>query len=395
MSIAITALGCLTPLGHRIDQVFDALLRGEIAVRPWQDETGWSYFAGRMADFNPRDFLKQKGLAALSRSSLLASAAMALLDGGPAGAGSAAGSEALKTALVVGTAYGHLESKFRFCEEAGKTGVQLVSPILFPNTILNALGGHTAILYGLRGPNSTLSSGRASGLEALRYGKELIEAGRADRAAVVGCDEVSTALLRGLEAKGELASADPGGPEASLPYHPRRRGFYPGEAAAAGLLEKEPEGISAAGKRAPLGLLAGCGLQSAIRRSLAAAVKEAAMQALDEAGIAPKDLGAAVLSGSGAPEDREEAEALGPLLDGKIPSFAPKRALGESFGAAGVLGIALALECLRRRLVPPTPGASGPASLGLSERPAACERPWALVTAVEKSTASAAVLRQA
>ncbi|MEV4505405.1 beta-ketoacyl synthase N-terminal-like domain-containing protein [Streptomyces klenkii] len=67
-----------------------------------------------------------------------------------------------------------------------------------PQTSSNVVACWVAIRYGLRGPNLTVGNGVTSGLDALAWARNLVLAGRAEAAVVVGVEpanDVVTKLL--------------------------------------------------------------------------------------------------------------------------------------------------------------------------------------------------------
>lgn len=84
------------------------------------------------------------------------------------------------TALVLGGSAGSYQSIVDFTASS-MTGDRpyLVDPARFPNTVMNKAAGQTAIWYGLKGPNATISGGRLTGLLALSYSTRLHRRGRA------------------------------------------------------------------------------------------------------------------------------------------------------------------------------------------------------------------------
>jgi 3-oxoacyl-[acyl-carrier-protein] synthase II len=384
--VVVTRAGVLVPQGLGLDAVAAAVAEGRRALGPSRVLPGC--FSAELRE-DPKAHVRRKGLAALSRAARLTAAAIEdLVSGSPASAG---GLDLDRCGLVVGTAHGHLESKTRFHDEACQGGVTLVSPIVFPNTIINSLAGHAAILFGLRGPNSTVTSGCLSGLDALLRARSLLRAGRAEKLVVAACDEVSTPLLEGLRAAGEISSADPAGPSASVPFGAGSGGIYPGEAAAAVLLESAA-GAARAGRK-PILSLAGIGESSAVRKPLVDAVAGAMQQALAEAGLGQDGVAWLCLSGSGDTElDRAEAAAVSRLFGPAKPAAALKAVFGETFAAAGLLGVLAAGVAQRAGFVPPTPGVRGVESQSLAAERRAASTGAVLVNAVDRAGAVSVVV---
>src|SRR5690606_28749306 len=80
-----------------------------------------------------------------------------------------------RAACVVGTNYSNLEAIVSLDEDARKYGVNNTNPGIFPETVLNAIGGHLAEKFQLRGVNVTLSDGDETGWKLIRYAIDLLQ----------------------------------------------------------------------------------------------------------------------------------------------------------------------------------------------------------------------------
>jgi 3-oxoacyl-[acyl-carrier-protein] synthase II len=382
--LVITGVGALTALGFGGEPLAAALRGGASAVRRSASIPG--LFAAEISAA-PKSFVPRKGLASLSRAAQIGAAAIeSLLRAAPPPPEETAG-----YGLVTGTAFGHIDSKARFHDEAQREGVGLVSPMVFPNTIINSLAGHAAILYGFRGPNSTVTSGRRSGLDALLRAGSLLRSGRARRMVVAGCDEASPALARALRAAGELSPEDPFGPSPSTPFAVGRSGIYLGEGAAAVFLESS-SAAAEAGRQSFIKVL-GWGEASTVSRTLEAAVAEALRAALERGDAKPADVSWLSLSGCGSPElDAAEAAAVREVFGEGKPSAALKAIFGETFGAAGMIACAAAALARREDIVPATPGSERSQLEGLAPAPRRAASGPILLSAVETSGATAVLV---
>src|SRR5581483_10916027 len=112
--------------------------------------------------------------------------------------------------LVVGTMLSGVGAVTEFDRRSITAGPHRVSPLDFPNTVLNATAGQTAIWFGLRGVNATIAAGEASGLAALIYAADLIRWGRADALVAGGADELGGASLSVFESAGTARHASVG-----------------------------------------------------------------------------------------------------------------------------------------------------------------------------------------
>jgi 3-oxoacyl-[acyl-carrier-protein] synthase II len=328
LKIAVTALGAVLPGGTGAASLRRAAEGGAPLVPPVAGAAGFP--AATIGD-GLKALVRRKGLAALSRGALLAAAAIEdLLVVRPDAL--TAGCEPGDVALLVGTAFGHVESKADFHATALRDGVRLVSPIVFPNTIINSPGGHAAILFGLTGPNSTITSGRRSGLEAILRATTLLRSGRARRAIVVGADEASPSLLRAMSARRSAGAA------------PASYSAFLGEVGVALLLELLPAGGAPGG-----GLLVAGRAERNVsrRRDARACLAEAVAAALAEAGVEPAGVGLVLTSrGTDEPLDGAGAAALRPLLERGAVEVDLARIHGETWGASGALAAGTVLAFL-------------------------------------------------
>lgn len=169
----IVGWSVLSPLGTGRREFADRLRRGG---RPRR----------RFPALDLTELVGGKGTRVLDRMTLMVIATTDMvLREYAGGLGDAVGS----VGLVLGTSTGSVASTTAFVRD---TFVQerpyFVNPTLFPNTVMNGAAGHTAIWHGLRGLNSTISSGHLTGLATLRYASRMIRSGYAETL-LVGCVE--------------------------------------------------------------------------------------------------------------------------------------------------------------------------------------------------------------
>ena len=187
----------------------------------------------------------------------------------------------------------------------------------------NAAAGELAIAYRLGGPLVTLTAGAASGLGAVGHAADLVRTGRADALVAGGADALDDDLRRWLAAGGLDPGRAPSEGAAVLVLERADRAHARGRPVLGSV-----EGVAAGFEPDPAGARAGDGLAAAVAT------------ALEEAGRAPSEIRVLV---SAAPPALAglEARALGGVEPQTI--VRPKDALGETFGAAGALGLLAAL----------------------------------------------------
>ncbi len=351
----VTGRGLVSALGHDPGAVHDALCEGRGGLAPVElfDATALTRpVAGEVKGFEPRRHLGERNLRPLDRTSRLVTVAaqLALDDAGSTPAGRA---EA-EVGLVLGTVYGSVRTIAEFDRRALTAGPSYASPMDFANTVINAPAGQAAIWHGLRGVSSTVSTGAASGLQAIAAGAALVAAGRAEALLAGGAEELAFESFLAMERAGLLALVAPD----PVPFECPARGFLPGEGA--GLLMLEPESAVARRGARPLAEVRGCGTGfdpslGSDSGSARAAAERAIRAALVAGQTRSDELGGLLVGASGAAADEALAAALAGALGpaaASLPVAAPKASLGETLGADGGLQAVLAVESLLRGRLP-------------------------------------------
>lgn len=108
--------------------------------------------------------------------------------------------------MIIATQSGEINHIEDYYLSFGRHNPAQASAFLFPNTVLNVIGGFLSQHFGLKNFCHTLSCRGSSGLDALEMAYTLVTTGRASRVLVIGTDEVSPATLRGYRDIGLLAS---------------------------------------------------------------------------------------------------------------------------------------------------------------------------------------------
>jgi 3-oxoacyl-[acyl-carrier-protein] synthase II len=338
--VVVTGAGVLSPLADSPQGLHAALCAGtsglkSIELFPLDGlglDGGGPREAGEIRPFEPREYLGERNLRPVDRTSrlLLAAAQRALEESGWTPELRAA----REVGLVLGTTFCSVKTIAEFDRRGLQLGPSHVSPLDFANSVINAAAGQTAIWHGLRGVNSTLSAGEASGLLAIATGAGMIGSGRAEALLAGGAEELCFESFLGHLRAHRLSEVAP------LPLDARRSGFALAEGAALLMLE-EGEAASARGARA-LAAVLGHGAAfdpSESEAGAARAVARAVRIALDDAGVDPGEIDAVSLSANGSVTgDRAEAAGIAAVLGESaagLPVTAIKSMLGEALGASG------------------------------------------------------------
>jgi 3-oxoacyl-[acyl-carrier-protein] synthase II len=341
--VVITGCGLLSPLGDSAAELRAALRAGRSGLGPLTlfPADGLPPAAvekvGQIAPYDEAACFGDRNLRPLDRfGRLVVATAQKALAASGWSREQLAGEE---VGLILGTLWSGVRTIAEFDRRGLTRGPSYVSPLDFANTVINAAAGQAAIWHDLRGMNSTISGGAASGILALAYAADLLRGGAAAGALLAGgADELCFEALLGFHRTGRLS---PGTPR---PFAADRDGFALAEGAA--LLMLEEAGAAAARGARIYGEVLGHGSAFDSTRggdpAAAAHTAERAIRAaLADAGVEPAAIGRVSAAANGSPDgDEAEAAALRAVFgDRPLPVAAPKEFLGETLGAAGALQV--------------------------------------------------------
>jgi 3-oxoacyl-[acyl-carrier-protein] synthase-1 len=373
--VLITGSGAVCASGMSPADILAALREGRSAIAPikqW-DTSGWPVtVAAEMTDFNPRALVEDRKLHKLIRRTDMLGlyAASRAVDG----AGFIAHRDTLdaedaatfndRSGIYDGSGGGAYNSQYEYfplmSESHGDLrafGSELgsaVNPMWLLRTLPNNVLCHVGIKYNLKGSNACITNHSAGGTLAVIEAAEALRQGEADRAVAVGHDApIEPQLVLYYNQCGLLAR------DTIRPFDATRSGSVFGEGAGAFTLETE----RAAAERGAtvLGEVLGGGYVTEAAGLLAIrddgdGLARAIAGALDDAGLASRDVGMIVAHGNGTRQsDASEAAAIRSVFgsgDSAPPVTAFKWAIGHLIAAAGIIEAVIALAALRERIVP-------------------------------------------
>jgi hypothetical protein len=167
----ITGFSSLTPKGVGVQAASDS-----------HREAGMKDKNNKLPHIQPSDY-GWKGLHRLNPAAKYGTMIIgeALRDAGTASEDAVNDSE---TALIMGCTYGHMDAIASMIEESELYGEQGVNPGIFPNTVINVIGGHASVYFQIRGPSITISQGSLSSFKTLLYAQDLLRQGQARKVIV-------------------------------------------------------------------------------------------------------------------------------------------------------------------------------------------------------------------
>ncbi len=352
--ICITGVGVVSSIGIGKEEFLSSLKAGRSGIE--EIETFDTRFprsrkAGRVQNFDPRDFIPAGKIRRLDRASQFAIAAskMALADA----RFSLTKENRSRVGVVLGSGFCGLSSSEAFHRGQVLKGFLDLNPMLFPNTVPNAASSHVSIELGIQGVNSTLVQSFCTAEAALLFACDQIRRGRADLILAGGVDELSQVLFQGFSDL-RLLATDEGFGERSCPYDRTRNGIILGEGSGIVVIESEDHARSRGAKI--YGYLLGYSL---VGGSLKGRGAEGIERSIRLAMRGFEDVTIDYISGAGNSSrilDGLEAQGIKRTFPSQyvhLPVSSVKSMLGEGIAFGGMRMVANVLS-LEHGFIPPT-----------------------------------------
>ena len=238
--VVITGLGTVNPLGLSVPEYWRGLLAGKSGIAPIAhfDTANFKVtFGGEVKGFNPSPILDGRDIRRTDRFTqfALVATAEAVKESGL----DFSKENPFRCGCILGSGIGGI-AEF---EDGAKTllerGPGRLGPLLIPKMIANAASGNISIRYGLRGPNTTVSTACSSAAHAIGDSLMAIRHGQADVMVTGGSEAAITPLgLGGFIACRALTHRNDAPALASRPFDKDRDGFVLSEGAGVIVLEE-------------------------------------------------------------------------------------------------------------------------------------------------------------
>jgi len=358
--VAVTGMGVKAPAGCDLETFWSRLCAGDPAAGPIQAFDAANEpvrFACEVRDFEPEGYFGPKEVRRQDRVTQLgfAAAADALADAGELGV-----TDPDRCAVIAASGIGGLHTLEVNCEAYFEKGPSRVSPFFVPMMMPNATAGVISMRFGWTGPALCVATACAAGTNAIGEGVRLVRDGSSDVVLAGGTEfPVTRITLAAFARMTALSTRNDDPSHASRPFDADRDGFVIGEGAAFFVLEPLERAL-ARGARI-YGEVAGYGRNADAYHITAPSpggIGAAAcmQQALDDAGLAPSDIGHVNAHGTSTDlNDLAEAQAITKVFgDTPPPVTSCKGVLGHMIGGAGAAEAVAAMLSIRDGLIPPT-----------------------------------------
>jgi len=357
--IVITGIGAIGSNGVGKDAFIEAIFKGVSGIKPITlfDTSSFKVkTAGEIKDFTPQDFLGNKGLRTLDRSTkLIASAAKLALDDA---ALAITEENTQDIGFVAGNTLGSVNSICEFDKDTLVEGPQYVNPALFPNTVINSPASQASIRFNIKGFNTTISTGFSASLDAVKYAVDFLRLGRAKVVLAAGVEELCVQVFLGFLKTGFLAGLSEGKPEISCPFDKRRNGIILGEGSGVLVLEGLEHALARKAKIYAEITGFGQGFDSyRINKYNPSGygIKKAIGAALEDANLGENDIDyISSAANSTQAADRIESSAIKDIFGHQVAVSSIKSMIGECFSATGILQLISAIGAIDKQMIHPT-----------------------------------------
>ncbi len=361
--VAITGIGCVTPLGVGVEQLWTGL-RAERSVVQAATRFDTSIFrsqcAAEVRDFDAADFLEARRVKRLDRFGQFSvvSSQLALNDSGI----NLAQENRERVGAMMGTALAGVAYAEEQAARFMRGGLRDVDATLALAVFGGSSSCNIAIEFGVSGPNITNAMSCASGSIAIGEAFRQVRDGYADVMIAGGAESPLATLCFGAFALIRAMSTRNDDPaHASRPFDRDRDGFVMGEGAAVLILE-EWSRAEARGARI-YAELCGYGTTNDAHHMTAplpggTQAARCMRQALADADAATTSVDYINAHGSSTPlNDPTETLAIRQVFGAhadSLPVSSTKGYYGHALGASGAFEAAISALVLQRGWIPPT-----------------------------------------
>lgn len=361
--VVVTGLGLVTPIGTGVEKSWAAICAGKSGVGGITrfDPSGLpSQIAAEARDFDPADFIEKKEIKKMDRFIHLgiAAARMAVEDAG------IEVTEAIadRMGVYIGSGMGGLPAIEANHTKFLEGGIKKLTPFFIPMVIINLASGHIAMMFGAKGPNSSVVTACATGTHAIGDAFKIIQRGDADVMIAGGTESTISPLgIGGFCAMRALSTRNSEPEKASRPFDALRDGFVMGEGAGVVVMEEltlaENRGAKIYAEVKGYGMTGDAYHMTAPSPEGEGAARCLKM-ALNDAGLSTDEVDYINAHGTSTKFNDENETAAIKSVFGKrayeIPVSSTKSMTGHLLGAAGGVEAIFSILTIEKGIVPPT-----------------------------------------
>jgi 3-oxoacyl-[acyl-carrier-protein] synthase II len=238
--VVVTGLGCISPVGNTVDDLWSALNAGKSGVQPITvfDASDMPVkFSAPIKDFNAEKYfdIKEQRKLDLFMQYGMAAGIDAITDSGLENFDL----DLERIGVAIGSGIGGLPSIEKTHNTYLKSGPKRISPFFIPATIINMISGNLSIKYGYKGPNLSIVTACTTGTHNIGEGYRQIQYSHADLMVCGGAEMATTPLgIGGFAAARALSTRNDDPEKASRPWDIGRDGFVLGDGAGVLVLEE-------------------------------------------------------------------------------------------------------------------------------------------------------------
>lgn len=361
--VVVTGIGAITPVGFSAKENWESITSGKSGIRPITLFDASQYtcrIAGEITSYKPEEHFPKSELKKIERF-----IQFAMLSGKEAIESS--GIDLAKTNLekfgaCIGVGMGGLIEIQSTYKDLMEKGPRRISPFFIPMVITNLAAGQLSIKYGLKGPNTCITTACSSSAHAIGESARLIRDDEVDIMLAGGAEAVICELgVGGFCALRALSVRNDDPTKASRPFDSGRDGFVMGEGAAVLVLEE----LEHAKKRGAtiLAELVGYGINSdAYHMTQPSPEGEGAQRcmklAFEDARLSPDSIDYVNAHGTSTPlGDLNEILAARAVFGDHVKKLAissTKSMTGHLLGASGAVEAMYSVQAIQNQVAPPT-----------------------------------------
>lgn len=238
--VVVTGMGALSPIGLTVNENWESLTHSKSGIRPitlFDASQYSSRIAGEVVSYKAEAHFQVKDLKKMDRfiQFSLVAGTEALENSGL----NLASENLERIGSIVGVGIGGLAEIQAQYKELLEKGPRRVSPFFIPAVIGNLAAGQLSLKYGLKGPNTCITTACSSSAHALGESFRYIQNGTCDVMVTGGAEAVICELgVGGFCALRALSTRNDEPAKASRPFDKDRDGFVIAEGSAILVLEE-------------------------------------------------------------------------------------------------------------------------------------------------------------